>query len=121
GSSRQERRSRSESRQNQDGQQERGCRRAAGYYRRQIGRVPWGRRRCRCLRWLAETNRREIQSVRTFRPMSLASVSRLRNVALRLNGDQIAEKTTGSGSSAKGRKTMPVVGNSAVAAPTIVM
>ena len=41
GSSRQKRRSRSESRQNRDGQQERGCRRAAGYYRRQIGRVPF--------------------------------------------------------------------------------
>src|SRR5690606_37552499 len=42
GSSRQKRRSRSESRQNRDGQQERGCRRAAGYYRRQMGRVASG-------------------------------------------------------------------------------
>ena len=51
----------------------------------------------------------------------LASVSRLRSAALRLDGDQIAENVIGSGSSAKGRKTMPVVGNSAVAAPARVM
>ena len=49
-----------------------------------------------------------------FRPMSLARLSRLRSAALRLDGDQTAEKATGSGSSAKGKKTMPFVGNSAV-------
>ena len=59
--------------------------------------------------------------VQTCRPMSLATVSRLRSAALRLDGDQTAEKATGSGSSAKGRKTMPVVGNSAEAVPTMVM
>ena len=63
----------------------------------------------------------ENQSVRTGRPMSLARVSRLRSAALRLDGDQTAEKATGSGSSAKGKKTMPVDGNSAVAALTMVM
>ena len=50
-----------------------------------------------------------------------ARLSRFFNAALRLNGDQTAVKATGSGSSAKGRKTMPVVGNSAVAAPARVM
>src|SRR5690606_30859810 len=51
----------------------------------------------------------------------LARVSRFFRVALRLNGDQTAVDATGSASSAKGRKTMPDVGSSAVAAPTMVM
>src|SRR5690606_21822974 len=38
----------------------------------------------------AETHRRGNQSARTSRPMSLASVSRLRSATLRLNGDQMA-------------------------------
>lgn len=59
--------------------------------------------------------------VQTCRPMSLARLSRLRSAALRLDGDQTAEKATGSGSSAKGKKTMPVDGNSAVAALTMVI
>ena len=38
-----------------------------------------------------------------------------------MNDDQTAEKGTGSGSSANGRNTMPAVGSSDVAAPTMVM
>ena len=49
-----------------------------------------------------------------------ARLSRFFSAALRLNGNQTAVKATGSGSSAKGRKTIPVVGSSAVAAPTMV-
>ena len=44
--------------------------------------------------------------LRESRPIVPASISRLRSAALRLNGDQTAEKGTGSGSSANGRNTM---------------
>lgn len=56
-----------------------------------------------------------------MRPILPASASKLRSMALRLKGDQTAENGTGSGSSANGSNTMPVVGRSDVAAPTMVM
>lgn len=55
------------------------------------------------------------------RAKSLARVSRLRSAAPWLKGDRTAEKGTGSGSSANGRKTTPDVGNSDVAAPAMVI